>query len=361
MSNLWLDLRYGVRTLFKSPAFTLVAVVALALGIGANTTIFSVVNAVLLRPLNYPNPEQLVLVRDIQPPSNETPNDYPEYLDWREQSQIFEHLAAYFNTTYTLTGQGDPQQLWGTRISTNALPAVGVNPMLGRGFLPEEEARGSERVALISYGFWQRQFAGDWNVIGKSITLNASPHTIVGVLPGHFKALNPVDVQRGQERDVWVPLRLDSEIAPRGLHFLTIFGRLKPAVSLAQANASMADLTARLQKERSINHGAKLTSLQHATVPASMRTMLFLLLGAVGFVLLIACGNVANLLLALECPAEGDSDPPGCWRQSRALDSTTADRKSATRVAQWSRRLVALVLGSRCFRGCGADADAASG
>ncbi len=298
MSNLWLDLRYGVRTLLKSPAFTLVAVLALALGIGANTTIFSVVNAVLLRPLKYPNPEQLVLVRETQPPSNETPADYAEYLDWREQAQIFEHLAAYFNTTYTLTGQGDPQQLWGARISTNTLPALGVNPILGRGFRSEEEARGSERVALISYGFWQRQFAGDLKVVGQSITLDAKPHTIVGVLPSDFRALNPADIQRGQERDVWVPLRLNAEVAPRGLHFLTVFGRLRPTVSLAQAKAAMADLSGRLQKERSIDHDAKLMSLQQSIVPASMRTMLLLLLGAVGFVLLIACGNVANLLLA---------------------------------------------------------------
>jgi putative ABC transport system permease protein len=298
MNNLWLDLRYGVRTLFKSRGFTLVAVLALALGIGANTTIFSVVNAVLLRPLKYPNPEQLVLVRDTQPPSNETPADYAEYLDWRDQAQVFEHLAAYFNTTYTLTGRGDPQQLWGVRISTNTLPALGVNPILGRGFLSEEEARSSERVALISYGLWQRQFAGDLKVVGQSITLDAKPHTIVGVLPNNFRALNPADIQRAQERDVWVPLRLNSEVAPRGLNFLTVFGRLRPGVSLAQANAAMTDLSARLQKERSIDHGIKLMSLQQASVPAGMRTMLLLLLGAVGFVLLIACGNVANLLLA---------------------------------------------------------------
>ena len=298
MSNLWLDLRYGIRTLLKNPAFTLVAVVALALGIGANTTIFSVVNSVLLRPLKYPNPEQLVLVRDIQPGSNETPSDYPEYLDWRAEAQVFEHLAAYFNTTHTLTGQGDPQQLFGVRISTNTLPALGVNPILGRGFLPEEEARGSERVVLISYGLWQRQFAGDLKVIGQSITLDANPYTIVGVLPSDFRALNPADIQRGQERDVWAPLRLNADVAPRGLHFLTVFGRLRPGVSLEQASVAMADLSVRLQKERSIDHGAKLLSLQQTIVPAPMRTMLLLLLGAVGFVLLIACGNVANLLLA---------------------------------------------------------------
>jgi hypothetical protein len=170
INKLLQDLRYSVRTLLKNPGFALIAIVTLALGIGANTAIFSVVNAVLLRPLNYTDPEQLVLVTDTQPPSNETPADYAEYLDWREQAQVFQHLAAYFNTTFTLTGHGDPQQLWGARISANTLPALGINPILGRGFRQEEEVRGSERVALISYGFWQRQFAGDPKVVGQSIT-----------------------------------------------------------------------------------------------------------------------------------------------------------------------------------------------
>ena len=284
--------------LLKSPGFTLVAVLALALGIGATTAIFSVVNAVLLQPLKYPNPEQLVLVTDTQPPANESPADYAEYLDWREQAQFFQHLAAYFNTTFTLTGLGDPQQLWGVRISANTLPALGVNPILGRGFTKEEEARSNERVALISYGFWQRQFAGDPKVVGRSITLAEKPYTVIGVLPRTFRALNPVDIQTGQEREVWLPLRLDAEVAPRGLHFLTVFGRLRPGMSVAQANAAMASVNAHLQQERSIDHGAKLMSLQQAIVPANTRTSLLLLLGAVGFVLLIACGNVANLLLA---------------------------------------------------------------
>ena len=298
MYKLLQDVRYALRTLLKNPGFALIAIVTLALGIGANTAIFSVVNAVLLRPLKYPDPEQLVLVSDTQPPSNETPVDYAEYLDWREQAQIFQHLAAHFNTTFTLTGRGDPQQLWGARISANALPALGVNPILGRGFRQEEEVRGSERVALISYGFWQRQFAGDPKVVGQSITLDTNPFTVIGVLPSTFRALNPADIQTGQERDVWIPLRLNTEIAPRGLHFLTVFGRLRPGVSIEQANAAMAGVTANLQQQHSINHGARLISLQQAIVPATMRTSLFLLLGAVGFVLLIACGNVANLLLA---------------------------------------------------------------
>jgi len=298
MHNLLQDLRYAVRALLKNPSFALIAIVTLALGIGANTAIFSIVNAVLLRPLKYPDPEQLVLVTDTQPPSDETPADYAEYLDWREQAQIFQHLAAYFNTTFTLTGLGDPQQLWGARISANTLPTLGVNPIMGRGFRLEEEVRGSERVALISYGFWQRQFAGDPKVVGQSITLDTNPFTVIGVLPSTFRALNPVDIQTGQERDVWIPLRLNAEIAPRGLHFMTVFGRLRPGVSIEQANAAMAGVNANLQKVHSINHGARLISLQQAIVPQTMRTSLFLLLGAVGFVLLIACGNVANLLLA---------------------------------------------------------------
>ncbi len=298
MHKLWQDLRYALRTLLKNPGFALIAILTLALGIGANTAIFSVVNAVLLRPLKYPDPEQLVLVTDTQPPSNESPADYAEFLDWREQSQIFQHLAAHFNTTFTLTGLGDPQQLWGARISANALPALGVNPILGRGFRQEEEVRGNERVALISYGFWQRQFAGDPKVVGQSITLDTNPFTVIGVLPSTFRALNPADIQVGQERDVWIPLRLNTEIAPRGLHFLTVFGRLRPGVSIEQANAAMAGVNANLQQEHSINHGARLISLQQSIVPKTMRTSLFLLLGAVGFVLLIACVNVANLLLA---------------------------------------------------------------
>jgi putative ABC transport system permease protein len=298
METLFKDISYGIRSLLKHPGFTAIAVITLALGIGANTAIFSVVNAVLLRPLKYPDPEQLVLVTDTQPPSSETPADYAEYLDWRDQAQFFQHLAAYFNTTYTLTGQGDPQQLWGVRMSASTLPALGVNPILGRGFRQEEEVRRSERVALISYGFWQRQFAGDAKVVGQAITLDAKPYTVVGVLPSTLRALNPLDIQTGQERDVWLPLRLDTEIAPRGLHFLTVFARLRPGVSMAQASAAMAGVNAHLQQERSIDHGAKLMSLQQAIVPAKVRTSLLLLLGAVGFVLLIACGNVANLLLA---------------------------------------------------------------
>jgi putative ABC transport system permease protein len=298
METLFKDISYGIRSLLKHPGFTAIAVITLALGIGANTAIFSVVNAVLLRPLKYPDPEQLVLVTDTQPPSSETPADYAEYLDWRDQAQFFQHLAAYFNTTYTLTGQGDPQQLWGVRMSASTLPALGVNPILGRGFRQEEEVRSSERVALISYGFWQRQFAGDAKVVGQAITLDAKPYTVVGVLPSTLRALNPLDIQTGQERDVWLPLRLDTEIAPRGLHFLTVFARLRPGVSMAQASAAMAGVNAHLQQERSIDHGAKLMSLQQAIVPAKVRTSLLLLLGAVGFVLLIACGNVANLLLA---------------------------------------------------------------
>ncbi len=298
MPQFWQDLRYGVRMLWKSPGFALVAILALGLGIGANTAIFSVVNAVLLRPLKYPHPEQLVLVKDTQPPlADETPADYAEYLDWREQAQSFEQLTAYFDTTYTLTGQGEPQQLAGARVSANLLPALAVNPVLGRGFRPEEEVKGSERVALISYGLWQRRFGGDPKVLGQMLTLNAQTFTVIGVLPDTFRGVRPQDIQGGEAQDVWIPLRLDATNAPRGLHFLTVLGRLRPGVSLVQAGAEMDTVAARLQQERAINHGAKLLALDRSVVSGDMRTALFVLLGAVGFVLLIACANVANLLL----------------------------------------------------------------
>jgi predicted permease len=298
METILQDIRYAMRTLRKSPGFALVAILALALGIGANTAIFSIVNAVLLRPLKYPHPEQLVLVQDVQPPpANETPADYAEYLDWRDQSSVFAQLAAYFGASYTLTGQGEPQQLWGARVSANLLPTLGINPILGRSFQPEEEARQGERVALISYGFWQRQFAGDPKAVGQTITLNAQPYTIIGVLPSTVRAVNPQDIQTGRERDVWIPLRLDAENAPRGLHFLTVLGRLRPGVNLAQASEAMQTLSANLQQARAINHSAQLIPLQRAIVPGDTRTELLLLLGAVGFVLLVACANVANLML----------------------------------------------------------------
>jgi putative ABC transport system permease protein len=295
METLWQDLRYGFQMLARNPGLTVLALLALALGIGANTTIFSAVNAVLLRPLPYGEPDRLVVVRDVQPEAGDIPGSFPEYLDWKEQEQVFDGLATYFNIKANLTGEGEPERLDGVRASANLLSLLRANPVLGRTFLPEEEQTGGERVALISYSLWQRRFGGDRKVLGRSIALNGQGFTVVGVLSPDFRL--PSEIRLRSSRDIWMPLRLDTNRAPRGLHFLTVLGRLRPGLSLAQGRAEMEVVAARLQEERGTSHGVKLVPI-HGRVLGGVRPALLLLAGSVGFVLLIACANVANLLLA---------------------------------------------------------------
>jgi putative ABC transport system permease protein len=295
MGTLVQDLRYGARVMLKQPGFTAVAVIALALGIGANTAIFSAVNAVLLRPLPFPEPERLVLVRDLQQ-ADETPASYPEYLDWKEQGRTFEHLAGAFNTSYSLTGQGEPEQLLGVRVSANLLPMLGLKPMIGRNFQPEEESRSGERVVILSYSLWQRRFGGDPGVLGRNLTLNGQGFTVIGVLPAGVKGLLPGVDRLEQIRDLWMPLRLDTTNAPRGLHFLTVIGRLRAGLSLQMARDEVSEVADHLRQTGATQHGVSIVPLIQFVV-GSTRPALLILLGAVGLVLMIACANVANLML----------------------------------------------------------------
>jgi putative ABC transport system permease protein len=296
MGTLVQDLRYGARMMLKQPGFTAVAVIALALGIGANTAIFSAVNAVLLRPLPFPEPERLVLVRDLQQ-ADETPPSYPEYLDWNEQIRTFDDLAVAFNTSSSLTGQGEPEQLLGVRVSANLLPMLGVKPEIGRNFQPQEESRSGERVVILSYSLWQRRFGGDPEVLGQNLTLNGQGFTVIGVLPAGVKGLLPRANQPERSRDFWMPLRLDTTSAPRGLHFLTVIGRLRAGLSLQMARDEVSDVADRLRKTGATQHGINIVPLTQFVV-GSTRPALLILLGAVGLVLMIACANVANLMLA---------------------------------------------------------------
>ncbi|HTG14979.1 MAG TPA: ABC transporter permease [Blastocatellia bacterium] len=296
MGTLVQDLRYGVRVMLKQPGFTAVAVIALALGIGANTAIFSAVNAVLLRPLPFPEPERLVLVRDLQQ-ADETPASYPEYLDWKEQSRTFDDLAVAFNTSSSLTGQGEPEQLLGVRVSANLLPMLGVKTEIGRNFQPEEESRSGERVVILSYSLWQRRFGGDPEVLGRNVTLSGRGFTVIGVLPAGIKGLLPRVDQLEQSRDLWMPLRLDASNAPRGLHFLTVIGRLRGGLSLQMARDEVSDVADQLRQTGATQHGIMIVPLIQFVV-GSTRPALLILLGAVGLVLMIACANVANLMLA---------------------------------------------------------------
>ena len=244
IGDLGQDVRYGLRMLAKNPAFTAIAVLALALGIGANSAIFSVVNAILLRPLPYKNPEQLVMVWE-----NAThlgfPKDTPSpanFLDWRQQTTVFESMAAFTERSFNLTGVGEPERLDGRRVSSNLFDLLGVRPIIGRTFVPQEDQPGT-KVVLLNESLWKRRFGGDPSMIGRVLTLNNETYTVVGVLP-HSVRLPAFVNWRDQ---VWVPIAFSAEeAAGRGNHFLEVIARLKPGPTLQQARAEMETIAARL-------------------------------------------------------------------------------------------------------------------
>src|ERR1700735_5167873 len=294
MGTLLQDLRYGARLLRKSPGFTIVAVLTLALGIGANTAIFSVVNGVLLRPLPFRDPSRLVLIAE-RSPFSVISTSYQNYQDWRDQSHSFESMEATRASSITLTGAGEPERL-NVRMATAGLfPMLGINAQLGRTFLPEEDRAGGAPVALLSYGLWQRRFGGSQDIIGKTVNLDLQPYTVVGILPSGFQILQPADV--------YLPFMPWAKTLPddRNWHPGIIpLARLKQGVSREQARVEMIGITKRLEQQYpDYNTGtsADVVGLQEQIVQNS-RPALLLLLGAVSFVLLIACANVANLLLA---------------------------------------------------------------
>ncbi|MFL6530489.1 MAG: ADOP family duplicated permease [Chthoniobacterales bacterium] len=292
------DVRYGVRMLAKNPAFTAIAVLALALGIGANTAIFSVVNTILLRPLPYKNPDQLVVIWE-----NATHLGFPKntpspanFLDWQQQATVFSGMAAFAEKSFNLTGVGEPERLDGRRVSANLFDLLGVKPIIGRTFVPEEDQPGT-KVALLNESLWKRRFGSDPGVIGRALNLNGESYTVVGVLPRSVQL-----PAFGNWRDqVWVPLAFPSEeAASRGDHFLEVIARMKPGVKLEQAKAEMQTITARLAQQYP-EQNTRISSVVnplHEEIVGNMKPALLILLGAVAFVLLIACANVANLLLA---------------------------------------------------------------
>jgi putative ABC transport system permease protein len=282
--------------LWKSRGFTLVTVLALALGIGANTAIFSVVNTVLLRPLPYPNGERIVFIGEWSQQVPEMSVSYPNFIDFRDQQQTMEQIAAFRSANYVLTGVGEPERLDGRQVSAGFFNVLGVAPVLGRNFSPDEDKPGANPVALISHGFWQRRLGGDPSVINKQVQLSNESFTVIGVLPQTFEWQSPVDV--------FVPVGLRSDqpnMAERGNHpGLYVLGLLKPNVTVEQARADIKTIAERLAQQYPDTNGgqsAVLDSLQARAVE-DIKPALLILLAAVGFVLLIACANVANLLLA---------------------------------------------------------------
>jgi predicted permease len=284
------DLRYGARAMLRTPGFTAVAVIALALGIGASTAIFSVVNAVLLRPLAYKDSDRLVTILH----SGSDPVAAANYIDWRDQSRSFEAMGAAQYWSPNLTGSDPPEHLYGLQLTQSLMPMLGVEPLLGRLFAAGEDQKGAEHEVVLSYRLWQRRFAGDGNVLGKAVTLNGEAYTVIGMMPREFK-FAPFWATHAE---LWVPLAFGDRIHNRGGNSLRVFARLKPGVELKQARAEMATITARLERQYpGTNRYVVVTPLKENVV-GKIETPLLVLLGAVGFVLLIACANVAHMLLA---------------------------------------------------------------
>ncbi len=298
METLWQDLRYGARMLGKSPVFTAIAVLTLALGIGANTAIFSVVNGVLLQPLPYEEPERLVMVWN-ELTKEGLPQLWfsePELIDYRERQQSFEGMAAFSGGGGNLTGRGEPLRVTAANVSANFFPLLRVDALLGRTFTPEEDTPGNDRVIVLEHGFWQRRFGGDPAIIGETVSLSDNPYTVIGVMPSGF-AFPDGTV------DLWTPLAIAANPRKRGSHYLRVLARLKSGVTFEQASADMHNIAKQMEQDypdyyrpdRAWN--TYLIPLHESEV-GEVRPALLVLLGAVGFVLLIACTNVANLMLA---------------------------------------------------------------
>jgi putative ABC transport system permease protein len=303
MQKLSHDVRYAMRQLRKNPAFAVVAIITLALGIGANTAVFSVVDAVMLRPLPYAQPERLVEAESLNS-HNPQPNatSYPDFFDWRSQNHSFEHLVAYHDTLFVLTGLERPIQLDGEITSWDVFPALGVRPELGRGFTSDEEKQGTH-VAMISHSLWVSQFGADKAVVGRSIHLSGAIYTIVGVTPPSFR----FPVTR-PSNNIWTTLAVDddpldphSNVQNRGSHFLNVFGRLRPGITVSQADQDLHTIAVNLAKQypnTNTKHDSARVQPEITALLGDTRTALLVVLGAVALVLLIACGNIANLLLA---------------------------------------------------------------
>ncbi len=294
LEMLKMDALYGLRQLRRSPGFAIVAILTLTFGTGANTAIFSVVNAVLLQPLPFSAPDRLVSGFETEA----APGDYPvnpaDYLDWQARNHSFDSTSAYsWTRPYSIAGQGAAAAAAGTEVQANFFHTLGIAPMLGRGFAQGEDSAGNNHVAVLSFGFWKSQFGGDRNILGKTLTLDADRYTVVGVMPPifHFPAGN----------DVWIPFNMqEKQFSQRGNHGIRVLGRLKQAVTLAQAGRDLLNISRQIEKEfpdQNKNVHAVLIPLKKQLVGDSEQRLLVLLC-AVGLVLLIACVNVANLLLA---------------------------------------------------------------
>ena len=306
METLLRDIQYAVRVLLKNPGFSAVAIITLALGIGANTAIFSVVNAVVLRPLPYAEPDRLVMLWETMGANDSRSAAPGNFVDWRAQNNTLQELAATFYANFNLTSDGEPDRIDGATITSNLMSMLGAPTQLGRTFQPDDDGHQDRSLVLISDGLWKRRFGADRNVVGRKIMIDETPYTVVGVMAGGFQYPEKAEMWvLGRNRNA-VPMSFLSQFPKndwnleRDAHFITVIGRLKPNATLSQAQSDIAGITRRLEQEfpeTNAGLGSNVVPL-HTQVVGDVRSVLFILLGAVGLVLLIACTNVASLMLA---------------------------------------------------------------
>ncbi|MFZ0415146.1 MAG: ABC transporter permease, partial [Candidatus Acidiferrales bacterium] len=289
MSTLMQDIRYALRMLAKAPGFTAIAVLTLALGIGANTAIFSVINSVLLEPLPFKNPAQLVALRKTENAPGNFPLDGADYLDWQAQSKSLASMSLVgYPQGLNASGEGEPESATVCQTQANFFGTLGVSPLMGRTFAAGEDAAGKNHVAILSYGFWQRHFGGQRSALGKTLNLNDQPYTVIGVMPQWFNY--------PAATDIWTPIDMNSEMMHnRGSHWASAIARIKPGVSIEQARAELLTVSTRISKQY-----RKGDDIEHSLVfplkerlVGKSRSQLLILLGAVALVLLVACANVA--------------------------------------------------------------------
>jgi putative ABC transport system permease protein len=302
MSTVLQDVRYALRMFLKSPGFALVALVALALGIGANTAIFSVVNAVMLRALPYSNADRLVVLWEHNRQGSNPHNvlSPANFMQWREDAKSFEEMAAFYDARLNLTGEGDPEEIPTQVTSANLFRLLGNEAAIGRTFTDEDAEPGKDNVTVISHGLWQRRFGGAHDVVGKTLTLNGESITILGVMPEDFRWFIKENSLVGKPAELWLPIKFDERYRNSGGRFISAAARLKDGVSVEQAQAELSGIAARLERERpqrNTGWGATVVPVREQFA-GEIKTALLVLLGAVAFVLLIACANVANLMLA---------------------------------------------------------------
>jgi putative ABC transport system permease protein len=289
------DLRYAARMLLKGRMVTLIAILALTLGIGANTAIFSVINAVLIKPLPYPQPERLVRIYEKSPQFEQMSVSYPNFVDWQRQSHAFERMAVYRHQQFNITGGQEPERINGRLVSADFFSTLGVQPLMGRDLRLEDDRPGAGPVAMLSHGFWQRRFGSDPNIIDKPLMINGKAYTVIGVMPASFKFYSPVDL--------FVPIGVQGDVSLTVRDFhpgLRVIARLRTGATLSEARDEMQSIAAGLEQQypaSNTGQGVAMDSM-HEDLVRDIRPVLLLLLGAVGLVLLIACANVANLLLA---------------------------------------------------------------